>query len=337
MLSRRAIIRIKRFKVNIKEKDVMKRRIIKFVSFAAVIDFVLDSLCNLLRINIPLFSHSASASNILGVLTALSTLILCLLLGYNLSKDKTSAVVFSGTMYFSSYIPNLVLILVSALMSYFPFSEDMSPLIAAVESVTGFVLLPLEIFIGVYAYTAFVGINDKMSQKGMADFTMSVSRARKRYIVATIVQILSTSLITSIPLMFTFLSDEDISGFVVRLFAWISSVVLFLIIYYAGYRPGKNHTEAMAFFSAYALGGGISSLFSSLFSAVIAPMVSKVLTSGLGDETTQEVLNEMFSEIDVDTFSIAASSPLLLIFSFVVTLYVFKFFFEDEPEEFYAQ
>ncbi|MBQ3135852.1 MAG: hypothetical protein IJB74_00070 [Clostridia bacterium] len=315
----------------------MKRRIIKFVSFAAVIDFALDALCNLLRINIPLFSQSVSASNILGAITALSTFIIFLLLGYNLSKDKTSAVVFSGTMYFSSYIPNLVLILVSALMSYFPFSEDISPVTTAVEEMTGFVLLPLEIFIGVYAYTAFVGINDKMSQKGMADFTMSVSRARKRYIVATVVQILSASLITSMPLMFSFLSDEDMSGFVVRLFAWISSVVLFLIIYYAGYKPGKNHTEAMAFFSAYALGGGISSLISSLFSAVIAPMISKVLTSGLGDETTQEVLNEMFSEIDVDTFSFVASSPLLLVLTFVVTLYVFKFFFEDETEEFYAQ
>ena len=69
----------------------------------------------------------------------------------------------------------------------------------------------------------------------------------------------------------------------------------------------------MAFYSAYALGGGISSVISALFSVVIAPVISKVLMNGIGDEFTQEVLNEMFSVIDVDTFSLAAASPVLLI------------------------
>ncbi len=320
----------------------MKKRIIKFVSFAAVIDFALDALCNLFRINIPLFSQSVSASNALGLFASCITLVLCFLLGYNLSKDKTSAIVFSGAMYFAGYLPNIISSLVGIVISYFSSTDGMSPLLTAVEYVSGFVLLPIEIFIGVYAYTAFVGINEKQSPKGMADFTMSLPRARKRYIVSTVIHILVASLITSIP-VFVSLFVEDMnsvfSGFFVKICAWVSSAVIFFIIYYTGYKPGKNHTEAMAFYSAYALGGGISSVISALFSVVVAPVISKVLTSGIGDEFTQEALNEMFSVIDVDTFSFAAASPILLILSVIIAVYLFRFFFERETQdsEFYAQ
>lgn len=320
----------------------MKKRIIKFVSFAAVIDFALDVLCNLLRINIPLFSQSVSASNALGLLVSCITLALCFLLGYNLSKDKTSAVVFSGAMYFAGYLSNIISVLVGIVISYFSSTEGVSPLLTAVEYVSGFVLLPIEIFIGVYAYTAFVGINDKQSPKGMTDFTMSLPRARKRYIVSTVIQILVASLITSIP-VFVSLFVEDMnsvfSGFFVKICAWVSSVVIFFIIYFTGYKPGKNHTEAMAFYSAYALGGGIASVISALFSVVISPVISKMITSGIGDEFTQEALNEMFSVIDVDTFSLAAASPVLLILSVIIDVYLFRFFFERETQdsEFYAQ
>ncbi len=320
----------------------MKRRIIKFVSVAIFIDFVLDVLCNLLRINVPLFSQSVSASNALGLFVSCITLALCFLLGYNLSKDKTSAIVFSGAMYFAGYLPNIISSLVGIVISYFSSTDGMSPLLTAVESVSGFVLLPIKVFIGVYAYTAFVGINEKQSPKGMADFTMSLPRARKRYIVSTVIQILVASLITSIP-VFVSLFVEDMnsvfSGFFVKICAWASSAVIFFIIYYTGYKPGKNHTEAMAFYSAYALSGGISSVISALFSVVVAPVISKVLTSGIGDEFTQEALNEMFSVIDVDTFSLAAASPILLILSVIIAVYLFRFFFERETQdsEFYAQ
>ncbi len=341
MLFRRALIRIRKFKVNIKEMDVMKKRIIKYVSFATVIDFALYALCNLLRINIPLFSQSVSASNVLGLLVSCITLALCFLLGYNLSKDKTSAVVFSGAMYFAGHLPNIVSVLVGIVISYFSL-DGVSVLLTTIESFIGIVLLPLEIYIGVYAYTAFVGINDKQSPKGMTDFTMSLPRARKRYIVSTVIQILVASLITSIP-VFVSLFVEDMnsvfSGFFVKICAWVSSVVIFFIIYFTGYKPGKNHTEAMAFYSAYALGGGIASVISALFSVVIAPVISKVLMNGIGDEFTQEVLNEMFSVIDVDTFSLAAASPVLLILSVIIGVYLLRFFFEREIQdsEFYAQ
>ncbi len=320
----------------------MKRRIIKFVSVAIFIDFVLDVLCNLLRINIPLFSQSVSVLNALGLFVSCITLVLYFLLGYNLSKDKTSAIVFSGAMYFAGYLPNIISSLAGILISYFSSTDGMSPLLTVVESVSGFVLLPIEIFIGIYAYTAFVGINEKQSQKGMADFTMSLPRARKRFIVSTVIQILIASLITSIPL-FVSLFVEDMnsvfSGFFVKICAWVSSVVIFFIIYYTGYNPGKNHTEAMAFYSAYALGGGISSVISAMFSVVVAPVISKVLTSGIGDEFTQEALNEMFSVIDVDTFSLAMASPIIGILSVIIDVYLFRFFFERETQEseFYAQ
>ena len=319
----------------------MKKRIIKFVSFATVIDFALDVLCNLLRINIPLFSQSVSASNALGLLVSCITLALCFLLGYNLSKDKRSAVVFSGAMYFGGYLPNIISVLVGIVISYFSL-DGVSVLLTTIESFIGIVLLPLEIYIGVYAYTAFGGINDKQSPKGMTDFTMSLPRARKRYIVSTVIQILVASLITSIP-VFVSLFVEDMnsvfSGFFVKICAWVSSVVIFFIIYFTGYKPGKNHTEAMAFYSAYALGGGIASVISALFSVVIAPVISKVLMNGIGDEFTQEVLNEMFSVIDVDTFSLAAASPVLLILSVIIGVYLLRFFFEREIQdsEFYAQ
>ena len=293
--------------------------------------------------------NSQKVNWILSSVTCASNLLVALItfaLGWLLTKDKVKTVRFAGAAFFGKSVGNLF----SSFFTCFgqlavDFGSLRAETISIVILVVNLALIPFNVFVACQAFTAFDNINKKFLGKGFSSFKMNLSKARILFFVASLVSSIASVCLLSIPSMIMAFSENSFAGTfeiaLSNLASWVSVVIPFAFIYFAGYIPGKNHVEAMAFYSASAVGNICTSILMSASSLVIIPL-SSLINKMFYNEVLNSVLGNAFNKYFSSYIATLMSSPFSVAVSFLVALYFMKFFFskevvsqEAQPEESY--
>ncbi len=260
-------------------------------------------------------------SRIISICITAFSIVFTFLMGYIFTKDKRKTVIFAGSVYFGKKAAGLLSSFISAVANSLSYTgafsaSDMSTAIF----IGSFLAVPVMIVLGYFAYTAFEGINSKL--EGSLDSSeMLLERAKKRFIVAYFGSAIVVSLLKSAPSLIYALINSDslnsgtIFSIISNILSWVFSVLGFVIIYLVGYKPYKNHIDAMAFTGI----AGVTAAISGLIVSVILTPCQVLLNAAIesGDYTRASILSAVTG----------ASALISLVPEILILLYVIKFFF----------
>lgn len=259
-------------------------------------------------------------SRIISLCITAVTIILTFVIGYVLTKDKKKTVIFAGSVYFGKNAANLIASLISAVANSLSYSgvlgaSDMSTVIS-----TGEVLvIPLIVAMAYFAFTAFEGTNPKL-EGSLGSSEMLLSKARKRLIVAYLIAAAVSGVLTSAPsFVFAFVNIDMEYSYIMSIISlatkWLGTVLSFLIIYFAGYKPYKSHCDAMAFLSSESISIAISGFFMSVAMLPVS-MLTQAVTKA-----------ENYQYMALLTGATSVISGIAFIIEILLIGYIAKFFF----------
>lgn len=278
--------------------------------------FSLTFITNTLSENTTVYSIILRCISI-GV--ALFSIIVTFVAGYIFTKDKRKTVVFAGSVFLGENAAGLVLSLLKNASEVLLTIGVMSPFaMSTAATVLDIAFIPVIIALAYFVFAAFQGITST-SGKGLDGSELLLSRARTRYIAAFIIGIVVSGVISS-AISFVFsIADFDYMGKYLAsasaFIGWVGSVLSFVIMYLAGYRPYRSHIDALAFVSVSATSGKVSALISS---ALLIPQVL-IMESGnqiVNSETALLLAGVSTAVSAVSVIVTVALSMLLLKFYF---------------------
>ncbi len=192
-----------------------------------------------------------------------------------LTGNKIGTVRFLGCYYFGSAFGGLFSSLVNNVFQYlmrFVISPTTGSTIITVSSIL--CLVPA-ILAASMAFTAFEGLNDRIPSHPV---NISLSKARITFIITFIISAVVSGVVSSLPSLLmalinpepdTFVSDALIfSGYLAK---WLANVIVFAVVYIAGYRMAKSHFGAISFYiPASALSVPVTGIISGISSIIVS-------------------------------------------------------------------
>lgn len=269
-------------------------------------------------------STSSVVNACMNLVVNLIGLAATLILGRILTKDKRGSLVFAGSMFFGRGVVAIVSSLISEILigmiSYTSISDrEFSTIITIKE----FVFIIPAFFVAYYIYTALEGMNAKFD--GSIDTVqLTLSQARKRYIIFTLIGIVVVSVFVSGPNFILnatefYSQNTFLSSLIVSLSTWLGNeVIAFAFIYLAGYLVNRSHIDAFAYTSCSFLSSKISSIFFSLLGIPYQLLISK---------TQQGVTDMDYSSMLTLSISTTVYGIIVFVIEVAVMMAVLKFFF----------
>lgn len=306
--------------------------------FAAVIilaDSLIRSVVNMLlshftatgNIDITAAEGYKTVNQLVGLGLSVFSIVFIFLLSYVFTKDKKKTVVFAGSIYFGKRAAGLIISLVSTVADCLSYTALINPgTSSAINTIGNIIALPIMIAAAYFAFTAFEGINSKL-EGSLGKSGMLLKEAKKRYIIAYILAGIVAGVLSSAPAMIFALAnyyDNNIT-LISQIIAWLGSVISFIILYRAGYKPYESHIDGMSFISVSGIAGAVSSL---IISAVMLP-VSTLMTSAISSEN--------FGLVGILSAITSAASLIAVVVEILLIIYVIKFFFAETEISLFAE
>lgn len=219
--------------------------------------------------------YSSALMSVANLLINIVTIAAIIFVGKKLTGNKIGTIRFLGCYYFGAAVGTLFSSLISNVFQYlmaFFIPASTGSTIITVSSI--FCLVPAVIA----AYMAFAileGLNDRIPAHPL---NVSLSKARITFIITFIISAVVSSVVGSLPSYLrafinpelgTFVSDALIfSGYLAK---WLANVIVFAVVYIAGYRMAKSHYGAISFYiPASALSVPVTGIISGISSIIVS-------------------------------------------------------------------
>lgn len=323
-----------------------RKQIKQFTLIAAIIDGILTALLNFTVGKLDAYYTAQNTEPLKQMLFylpkfifVLITLSLFFILGKKLTNDNRKAIIFMGAVYFGSELVNLITIWLTAaqdLLTSLGYLTESTILI--LTTVMPVVTIPFTALAANLAFTVFEGLHPKSKGVCLDDSQMSLSRARSRYVGYELIGGFVVGLITIMPVFVAgiLITDsygaDDFEPFLENLTLIATSfgaVASILLMYYAGYKPYKSHSDAMAFLGCSGLGGALGSIFTNILILTENNLFPSSVTELV--ETT-DILGAIGSLTATTAFSaIALAIPIIL------TVVLMKYFFSQTKITLFGQ
>lgn len=241
-----------------------------------------------------------------------------LILGFVLTKNKTKTLIFAGSVFFGRNLVAIFISLITTLLKAFSITETV-----AISTALDIIAIPFIAFVAYFAFTAFEGLNPKFTDRSINSSELTLSVARKRYIIADIITLIVSALLTSIPSAIIGFFPEFVSEtwftVVYNLLTWFTNALTFIILYLAGYKAHSSHIDGMAMRACIGLSSIINTCILRFLLTAQYVIIGAIFPTGI--------------EENVNTYMTATSSAMSVIpfistiISFITVLYFLRFFF----------
>jgi len=219
--------------------------------------------------------YSSALMSVANLLINIVTIAAIIFVGKKLTGNKIGTIRFLGCYYFGAAVGTLFSSLISNVFQYlmaFFIPASTGSTIITVSSI--FCLVPA-ILAAYMAFTAFEGLNDRIPSHPV---NISLSKARITFIITFIISAVVSGAVSSLPNLLialinpepdTFVSDALIfSGYLAK---WLANVIVFAVVYIAGYRMAKSHFGAISFYiPANALSVPVIGIISGISSIIVS-------------------------------------------------------------------
>lgn len=319
------------------ENTTNKRKVGIFTAVSLLISYGAGILANIISTAFPADSGAVEnlamyslTNDILSYIVSVITLAVFLIMGYILTKDKKKTIIFAGALCFGRNAVSILSSLISDIFELVTAHGSASASdVANLQSVINIILCPLVILIAYFVYTAFEGINSKLSQHSLEKSEMTLSRARKRYLAYSIIGGIAigavSSGITYLIHYFAMNNYNPEDGYIsldltitASAISWLSNSALLVLTYVAGYKPFKNHVDAMAFIGVDGLASIIVGVFSRLIHIIYSYIVNTVFIGTDKIGYTYSLVSSIYA---------TTSGLLVAVATYLIALYLFKYFF----------
>lgn len=219
--------------------------------------------------------YSSALMSVANLLINIVTIAAIIFVGKKLTGNKIGTIRFLGCYYFGAAVGTLFSSLVNNVFQYlmrFVISPTTDSTIITVSSIL--CLVPA-ILAASMAFTAFEGLNDRIPAHPL---NISLSKARITFIISFIISAVVSGVVGSLPSYLrafinpeygTFVSDALIfSGYLAK---WLANVIVFAVVYIAGYRMAKSHYGAINFYlPASAFSVPVTGIISGISSIIVS-------------------------------------------------------------------
>lgn len=281
--------------------------------------------------------HSTALMSVGSFIINIIIIISIIIVGKKLTGSKTGTIRFLGSYYFGAAVGTLFSSLVSNVFQYLTtyfISPTTGSKIITISSVLS--LVPA-VFAAYIAFTALEGINDKIPAHPL---NVSLSKARIIFIITFIVLAVVSGVVSSLPSLLmalinpepdTFVSNALIfSGYLAK---WITNVIVFAVVYIAGYRMAKSHFGAISFYiPANALSVPVTGIISGITSIIVSFLRYSdhlKIAEAVNDDMKYEILS---GNTTVMTVIATAGTVISAVVGFIVCYKAFSLFYTNKAE-----
>ena len=275
-----------------------------------------------------LSSFSNTLMNASTLAVNLITAALLIFLGKKLTENKTGAVLFLGCYYFGSAAGGLLSSFVSSLFKTAVTVGISASVSSAIINISSFVSIFPAFFVAYMAFTAFMGTNPKLPA---TPSTVSLKKARKAFIIVTVLLTVIGGTITTLPNLLLALINPESGSFIAEALvymgyfaAWFSSLISFAAFYLTGYKITKSHFGAISFYIlANAISVPVTAILGNITSIAMNISQHIILESGAGSGLPSVLPYAMSAVTSV-------TGILSVIIGFIISYKALSLFFTDE-------
>ncbi|MBR3816544.1 MAG: hypothetical protein IKJ27_07450 [Clostridia bacterium] len=219
--------------------------------------------------------YSSAFTSVGSFIVNIITIASIIIAGKKLTGSKTGTIRFLGCYYFGAAVGTLFSSLISNVFQYLMAFFIPASTGSTIIIVSGFLCLVPAILAASMAFTAFEGLNDRIPAHPL---NVALSKARITFIITFIISAVVSGVVGSLPSYLrtfinpelgTFVSDALIfSGYLAK---WLANVIVFAVVYIAGYRMAKSHYGAISFYiPASALSVPVTGIISGISSIIVS-------------------------------------------------------------------
>lgn len=281
--------------------------------------------------------HSSALTSVGSFIVDIITIAAIIIAGKKLTGSKTGTIRFLGSYYFGAAVGTLFSSLVSNVFQYLStyfISPTTGSTIITISSVLS--LVPA-VFAAYIAFTALEGINEKIPAHPL---NVSLSKARIIFIVTFIISAVVSSVVSSVPGYLrvfinpepdTFVSDALLfAGYLTK---WLSNVIVFAVVYIAGYRMAKSHFGAISFYiPANALSVPVTGIIVGITSIIVSFLRYSdylKIAEAVNDDMKYEIMS---GNTTVMTVIATAGTVISAVVGFIVCYKAFSMFYTNKAE-----
>lgn len=281
--------------------------------------------------------YSSALMSVANLLINIVTIAAIIFVGKKLTGNKIGTIRFLGCYYFGAAVGTLFSSLISNVFQYlmaFFISASTGSTIITVSSI--FCLVPA-ILAASMAFTAFEGLNDKIPAHPL---NVALSKARITFVITFIISAVVSGVVSSLPNLLMALINPDPNSFAIRalsfagyLVKWLANVIVFAVVYIAGYRMAKSHFGAISFYiPASALSVPVTGIISGI-SSIIVSFLRYSNQLKIAEAAKDDQMLAMMTNNSTAMSAIAiAGSVISAVIGFVISYKALSLFYKKKTE-----
>lgn len=289
-------------------------------------------------------SDSALASYYSSALTSVGSFIVniitiasIIIVGKKLTGNKIGTIRFLGSYYFGAAVGTLFSSLVSNVFQYLA-TYFISPTTGStIITVSSILCLVPAILAAYMAFTALEGLNDRIPSHPV---NISLSKARITFIITFIISAVVSGVVSSLPSLLmalinpgrdSFVSDVLIfSGYLAK---WLTNVIVFAVVYIAGYRTTKTHFGAISFYiPASALSVPVTGIISGISSIIVSFLRYSNQLKFVEAAKDDQMLAMMANNSTFMTIVATAGTVISAVAGFIICFMALSLFYKKKTE-----
>ena len=219
--------------------------------------------------------YSSTLTSVVNFLVNIITIVLIIVVGKKLTGNKIGTIQFFGCYYFGSAVGTLFSSLISNVFQYLMAFFIPASTGSTIITVSSILCLVPAVIAAYMAFAILEGLNDKIPAHPL---NVALSKARITFVITFIISAVVSGVVSSLPSLLrafinpelgTFVSDALIfSGYLAK---WLANVIVFAVVYIAGYRMAKSHYGAISFYiPASALSVPVTGIISGISSIIVS-------------------------------------------------------------------
>lgn len=281
--------------------------------------------------------YSTALMSVANLLINIVTIAAIIIVGRKLTGNKIGTIRFLGCYYFGAAVGTLFSSLISNVFQYlmaFFIPASTGSTIITVSSI--FCLVPA-ILAAYMAFTALEGTNERIPSHPL---NVSLSKIRITFIITFIISAVVSGVVSSLPNLLMALINPDPNSFAIRalsfagyLVKWLANVIVFAVVYIAGYRMAKSHYGALSFYiPASALSVPVTGIISGISSIIVSFLrysnQLKIAEAAKDDQTLAMMTNNSTA---ISAIAIAGS-VISAVIGFVISYRALSMFYTNKAE-----
>lgn len=281
--------------------------------------------------------YSTALMSVANLLINIVTIAAIIIVGRKLTGNKIGTIRFLGCYYFGAAVGTLFSSLISNVFQYLTIYFISPTTGSTIITVSSILCLVPAILAAYMAFTALEGTNERIPSHPL---NVSLSKIRITFIITFIISAVVSGVVSSLPNLLMALINPDPNSFAIRalsfagyLVKWLANVIVFAVVYIAGYRMAKSHYGAISFYiPANALSVPVTGIISGISSIIVSFLrysnQLKIAEAAKDDQT----LAMMANNSTVMSVIAIAGSVISAVVGFIISFKALSLFYKKKTE-----